>query len=296
MLIDTHCHPNFKIFRSSVDKLINRAHQVGVERLVVVGADLKNSRVAVRQARQFVQLKAAVGVHPHHVWHYLQQAKTQNRLTGETLVKLQTKILAQVRTELIALAQDDQVVAIGEVGFDRHFYDQTQYETLKITQEYLVWQRAFFIMQAEIARDLHLALIIHNREAVTDLFEVFRVRKDLILTDRTVFHCCQPDERLLQFAQLHHFFIGVDGDVTYDQKKEKFIKKVPLNMLVLETDSPYLLPEPERSQKKNLRFRDRAAEPKHVAVIAQFIADLKKISISQVAKKTTENAQKLFQF
>ncbi len=294
MLIDTHCHPNFKIFRSKVAGIIDRAQQAGVAQLIVVGADLKTSRVAVKQAEQFPQLRAAVGVHPHHVWRYLQRAKQEHQSSGKALTSLKKEIIIQVREALFKLAQADQVVAIGEVGFDRHFYDQTQYETLAITQEYLDWQRDFFVMQAEIARDLNLALIIHNREAVTDLLTVFKMRTDLIFPHRTVFHCCQADERLLHFAQKHHFFIGVDGDVTYDVSKQEFIKKVPLDLLVLETDSPYLLPEPERSLKRQLRFRDRAAEPKHVALTAQFVAQLKSISMSQLAEKTTANARTLF--
>jgi len=149
-------------------------------------------------------------------------------------------------------------------------------------------------MQTSLALNYDLALIIHNREAVSDLLQTFKEYPELIRPKKTVFHCCEPDERLFEFAKEHRFFIGVDGDVTYDQKKAEFIKRVPLKMLVLETDSPYLLPEPERSQKQGLRFRDRAAEPKHVLQVAKFVADLKQVDLDKVAQATTDNAQKLF--
>ncbi len=296
MLIDTHCHTNFKIFKSQVDQVIARACEAGVDRLIVVGSDLKNSRLAVRQAKVYPEIKAAVGVHPHHVWRFLEKAKSQAQVTGESLDDLRLKVVETVREQLVELikASPQEVVAVGEVGFDRHFYEKTQYETLEITQEYLSWQQAFFIMQAELARDHDLALIIHNREAVEDLLKVFAKRPDLILPQKTVFHCCEPDERLLEFAKKHRFFLGVDGDVTYDHKKAKFIQQVPLEMLVLETDSPYLLPEPERSQKQGLRFKDRAAEPRHVAVIADYVANLKKVKLTELKKQTTLNASLLF--
>ena len=296
MLVDTHCHTNFKIFKSKVAEVIERARQAGVDRLIVVGSDLKNSRLAVRQAKEHPEIKVAVGVHPHHVWKYLTKAKSQADVTGESLEDLKLSVIDSVRERLAQLIQENRqhVVAVGEVGFDRHFYDQTQYETLQITQEYMDWQRAFFIMQAELARDHNLALIIHNREAVDDLLGTLADRPDLILPQKTVFHCCEPETRLLDFAIKHRFYIGVDGDVTYDQKKPGFIQKVPLEMLVLETDSPYLLPEPERSQKQGLRFRDRASEPKHVRLVAKYVADLKQVKLKDLVQTTTANAFKLF--
>ena len=103
-----------------------------------------------------------------------------------------------------------------------------------------------------------------------------------------VFHCCEPDEELLAHAKEHHIFIGVDGDVTYSKKKQEFIKNVPLDMLVLETDSPFLLPEPLRSQKK---FPN---EPANIAVIAKFITHLCGVNIEDLQRITTDNAHRLF--
>ena len=108
------------------------------------------------------------------------------------------------------------------------------------------------------------------------------------LEDKTVFHCCEPDERLFKFAQKYRIFIGVDGDVTYWEDKQQFVKKIPLELLVLETDSPYLLPEPLRAQKLYPN------EPKNIPLIAESIAKLRGESVEKIAEQTTKNAKRLF--
>jgi len=141
------------------------------------------------------------------------------------------------------------------------------------------------------------SLILHNREAREDILEVLREMWDKKLEGRTVFHCCEPDMELLEFAKKHKMFIGIDGDVTYwkkklfgfAQSKQEFIKKVPLEMLVLETDSPFLIPELSGS-----RSWTRYNEPKNIVLIAEFVAKLKNVSINRLIDTTTENAKKLF--
>jgi len=130
--------------------------------------------------------------------------------------------------------------------------------------------------------------IIHNREATDDVLKILSDNWDIKLAERTVFHCCEAEELLLSFAKEHNIFIGVDGDITYDLNKQEFIKRVPLDMLVLETDSPFLLPEPLRSQKKYPN------EPKNISVNVNFISRLLNISGKEIQEKTTKNAKRLF--
>jgi TatD DNase family protein len=292
MFIDTHAHLNFKIFKARVEEVLESSYQAGVEQVICVGTHLKSSRLAVRQAEKFgqedgrAQLWATVGVHPHHVWDLLVKE-------GDL-----EPVLDFVVKELSQLAENERVVAIGEVGFDRHFYDQTQYEDKQITAKYMDWQRAFFIAQLEIAKCVGKAVIIHNRESVDDLLGVFEDRPELIQPGKMVLHCCEPEERLLEFAKKHKLYIGVDGDVTYDESKQEYISQVPLEMLVLETDSPFMVPEPDRSKFNALRssmpFKERACQPKHVADIAKQVAGLHKVSPDLVAEVTTKNAKNLF--
>jgi len=298
MFIDTHCHLNFKVFRSQLPAVLERAQKVGVEQMVVVGSQLKNSKRAVEQAQANEAIFAAVGVHPHHVWEYLEKAKSQAKIAGQSVEDVMNEVMGLVELELTNLVHQPRVVAVGEIGLDYHEFEQTQYENKAITPEYKLWQERFLLLQAKIACEANKPIIIHNREAVEDLLSLLTKHAYLFQNKRIVFHCCEADPRLLAHAVEHHYFIGVDGDVTFDQTKQEFVKQVPLENLVLETDSPYITPEPDKSyftkHKSELSYKDRVCEPRHVAVIAEVVAKLKNISVDQVATQTTENARSLF--
>lgn len=298
MLIDTHCHLNFKVFRSQVPAVLERAQKVGVGKMVVVGTQLKNSKRAVEQAQTHEAIFAAVGVHPHHVWDYLEKAKGQAKIAGESLDTVMESILELITTELTDLVSQPKVVAVGEIGLDYHQFEQTQYENLAITPEYRLWQERFLLVQAKIANDANKTIIIHNREAVDDLLSLLTKHAYLFQNLKIVFHCCEPEPKLLDYAVAHQVYIGVDGDVTFDHTKQEFIKQVPLEKLVLETDAPYITPEPDKSnfaeQKAQLSYKDRVCEPRHVAVIAEMVARLKGVAVEDVAKQTTANASQLF--
>jgi len=103
-----------------------------------------------------------------------------------------------------------------------------------------------------------------------------------------VLHCCEPEMKLFEFAKLHHMYIGIDGDVTYIDAKQQFVKAIPIEMLVLETDSPYLLPEPLRSQQRSTNT------PANIPLIATKIAEIKQVSVALVEEITTINAKRLF--
>ncbi|KXK11468.1 MAG: putative deoxyribonuclease YcfH [Microgenomates bacterium OLB23] len=129
---------------------------------------------------------------------------------------------------------------------------------------------------------------MHNREAKDLLLPIVRELWDSSLKERMVFHCCEPDMELLEFVKEFGLYLGVDGDLTYWAEKQEFIKEVPLDMLVIETDAPFLLPEPLKSQKAYPNV------PANVVLVAQKIAELKNEAIERVAKVTTANAKVLF--
>jgi TatD DNase family protein len=221
MLIDTHCHLNFKVFRSQLPAVLERAQKVGVEQMVVVGSQLKNSQRAVEQAQAHEAIFAAVGVHPHHVWDYLEKAKSQAKIASQSLETVMNEVTESVSAELIDLVRQPKVVAVGEIGLDYHQFEQTQYEDKAITPDYKFWQERFFLLQAKIANDSNKAIIIHNREAVNDLLSLLTKHAYLFENNRIVFHCCEAEPKLLAYAVEHHHFIGVDGDVTFDQAKTR---------------------------------------------------------------------------
>lgn len=134
----------------------------------------------------------------------------------------------------------------------------------------------------------HKSIIIHNRESKHDLLPILHTLWSSSLNNRVVFHCCEPDLELLEFAKDHNMLIGVDGDITYYEEKKQFIKQVPSQMLVLETDAPFLLPEPFRSRK------EYPNKPYHIPFIAKAVADLRGESVEKLDAYTTDNARKLF--
>jgi len=298
MLIDTHCHLNFKVFKNRAREVLVRAKQAGVGQVVVVGADLKTSKIAAKLAQNHDEVWASVGIHPHHVLEYLIKAQVQSKMTGESLPELLDLIFYQVSQELELLIVQDKVKAIGEVGLDLYEYQQTKYAQEVDQELYLAWQKAFLRRQLLVAAAHNKSVILHNRQTVDHLLGFFAEHPELLLSQKMVLHCCEPDPRLLNFAKKNQLFIGVDGDVTYDQVKQDFIRQVPLEMLVLETDSPFMTPEPDRSmfkQKKDqLKYSERVCEPRHIANIAQKIAELKTVSFEQVADQTTTNVEQLF--
>ena len=270
MLVDTHCHLNFKRFKDRVEGVIQAAQKAGVSQIIVPGTDVVSSQKAVEIARKYEGIHAAVGIHPHHVY----------ELHGGLIVNS----LSQIE-ELIS---EPKVVAIGEVGIDRHVYENTKYEKYRVDETFIALQKELFQEQIKLAIKYKKSLIIHNREAKGDVTGILRKLWDPLLEGKTVFHCSEPDQELLDFAMEHKMYWGVDGDATYWKEKQDFIKKVPLSMLVLETDAPFLLPEPLKSQKLYPN------EPKNVPVIAECIAQLLNQTVENVASATTENAKKLF--
>ena len=272
MFIDTHCHLNFKRFHKTREQVILEAKNRGVGVFIVPGTDSTSSQKAVELAIQNKEIYAAIGIHPHHTWN-------AKRTACSVIYDIQ---------ELEKLIVHPKVVAVGEVGLDKHAYEETKYIDYLISGVFIEAQKEYLIAQMQLAKKYKKTLIIHNREAKKELFSILEKEWSEDLRFRAVFHCCEPNDELLNYAITRNLFIGIDGDVTYGGEKAAFAKKIPLKMIVLETDSPYLLPEPLKTQ------RLYPNTPANIPLIAQCIADSKGISIAEVEEVTTQNAKKLF--
>lgn len=276
-LIDTHCHLNFKAFDGGQKKIIKKALDVGVSTFIVPGTDIKTSELAVKLASEFEGVFAVTGVHPHHVHNY-SSTDFDEEWSRDYLV-------------LQDLLKSKKVVGVGEIGLDKHTYFASRHgDGVAISDESFNMQKKILLAQLELARECGKSVVIHNREAKDDLVAFISENRKVFehFAHHLVFHCCEAEEDLLRVAIELHFYIGVDGDVTYDGAKQSFIREVPLEMLVLETDSPYILPEPLKSQKKYPNT------PSSIPLIAQAVAEIKNTDISQVAELTTQNAMTLF--
>ncbi len=272
-MFDTHCHLNFQAFDKNVEEVVSYAVSKGINFFVIPGTDFETSQKAVKIAGRFENIFAAVGIHPHHAF----------KLKGadEELIKEEVKKIA-------LLSADKNVVAIGEVGVDRHVYKKTKYENYKIDEKFIDLQKKLLKSQIKTALEQNKSLILHNRQAKSDLLQILEEVWDDKLVGKTVFHCCEPDPDLLDFAKQKKIFLGFDGDLTYNPEKQIFIKKIPLDLLVFETDSPFLTPEPIRSKK---RFPN---EPANLVYILEMASYLLKIPFEKLKEISLENSLKLF--
>ncbi len=260
--------------------VITRAHESGITNIVIPGTDVKTSKRAVEIAQAHEDIYAAVGIHPHHAYKLIKK---------EELSEKNDQITVQRELdEIEKLLTEEKVVAVGEIGMDRHMYEETVYENYAINDKFIEIQKELLEKQINLAKKYKKSLIFHNREAKIDVLSILRDHWNVVFEYKAVFHCCEPDEELLAFAKEHKMFLGVDGDITYYPEKQAFIKNVPLEMLVLETDSPFLLPEPLKTERKYPN------EPKNIALFVKLIADLKETTKDEIINITTANARTLF--
>jgi len=255
-LIDTHCHLTFEQLAGDIDEVLARSTAVGVNRWITVGTDPEHNRKAVEMAGRFENIYAAVGIHPH-------DAKD---VTGETIA------------ELKELAGNEKVVAIGEVGLDFHYNFSKQPD-----------QRRAFATQLRIAHELNLPVIVHSRNAFEETMEI--LNQFLLFDGRlkgVVFHCFSGTTDQARIVLDHGFHISLTGVVTFKNAEtaRRVAKMIPVERLMLETDCPYMSPEPMRKQKIN--------EPALMIHTANFLAGLKEMDPAEFADAVTATSKAFF--
>ena len=252
MLIDSHAHLDDKRFDNDRDSIIAGLKDSGVEMVVNIGADLKTSIASAALAEKYDNIYAVVGVHPH----------SAKEVDDSTIEILKT------------FAKRDKVVAIGEIGLDFH-YDNSPRDV----------QRKWFIEQLKLAKEVNLPVVIHTREAAQETFDILKEAQDGSL--RGVLHCYSGSvEMAMEYIKLG-FYISLAGPVTFKNSKvlKEVAKAVPLDKLLIETDCPYLTPEPNRGKRN---------EPAYVRYVAAEIAELRGISFEELVKATNKNTKELF--
>lgn len=255
-LIDTHTHLDFPQFDGDRERVIERAAAAGVKAIVDIGTDLASSQAAVALAEAYPQIYAAVGVHPH-------DAKT---VTGKLL------------EELRALALHSKVVAIGEIGLDF-------YRDLSPRDK----QRQAFQQQLALASEIGKPVIIHDRDAHTEVMAILHRWAEGGNQPSGVLHCFSGDLAMAQEAIELGFYISIAGPVTFKNARRlrELVRQLPLEKLLVETDCPYLTPRPHRGKRN---------EPAYVKLVAQEVARIKGMSLEEIAHNTSNNAQALFAY
>ena len=283
-MFDTHCHLNFKAFKKILPEIITSAQEEGVANILIPGTDVKTSKDGIFIAEQYDWMYVAVGIHPHHVMKYLRRYAEPSSASANEIPDLVRNDVKEIES----LLHHPKVKAVGEIGLDKHVYEQTVYEEYNVDGAFIELQKELFKKQLHLALEYDKSLILHNREAIEDLIPILKENWDDKLKGKTVLHCCEPLEELLSFAKEHQIYMGVDGDITFIEAKQQFITQVPAELLVLETDSPFLLPEPLRSQKKYPN------KPANIKIVAETVAKLRNIPVEELIEQTSENAKRLF--
>lgn len=251
MIFDTHAHYNDEQFDQDRDELLGKMKDAGVGTVMEIGASLASSQRAVDLAGRHPFVYAAVGVHPDEV----------GELNEETFAKLSS------------LCDMDKVCAVGEIGLD-YYWDKEDRET----------QKYWFIRQLDLAREKGMPVNIHSRDAAEDTMEIMRQHAKGL---QGIIHCYSYSKELaLEYVKMG-FYIGVGGVVTFKngKKLKESVKAIPLERIVLETDCPYMAPEPNRGKRNDSR---------NIHYVAEAIAELKGISKEEVIRQTEANAKLIY--
>jgi TatD DNase family protein len=257
-LIDTHCHLNFHKYNEDRDAVIKRAQDAGVNRVIIPAIDLETCQEALDLSEQYDGIYAAVGIHPN------------------ITVGFDDAILNQIRE----WASHDKVISIGEIGLD-YYWDKSPKDV----------QRKAFEQQLELATELELPVIIHNREASDDVMDVLESWVSTLpdsLKDRPgVLHSFSAPPEIADRALAIGFYLGFTGPITFKKADDlrAIAQTAPLNRILVETDGPFLTPHP---------YRGKRNEPAYVQYMTEKLAELHNNSYEQMAEHTTANAERLF--
>lgn len=255
-LIDTHCHLDMTSYDEDLTKVLERAEKKQISRIVTIGIDLTSSERAILLARKYKQISATIGIHPHDVINTTDQ-------DYDALEHLFAKY-------------SKHIVGYGEIGLD-YVKNYSPVDT----------QRYHFAKQIDLAGDLHLPIIIHNREAESDTLDILKDAGPLARGG--IMHCFSGDYNFARQVLDMGLLISIPGVVTFKNATtlQEVVRKVPLTSIVLETDGPFLAPHP---------YRGKRNEPSFVVYTASKIAEIRNTSIEEVARQTSLNAEKLFRF
>lgn len=248
---DSHAHYNDEQFDFDKYDLLNKIYEQNVTRIVCAGYNLESSKTALELSEKYDFIYATCGISPNDI--------EENS--------------SQKISELECLLNKLKVVAIGEIGLD-YYWNKENFEK----------QKELFIKQIELANKIQKPIVIHTREAVSDTIDI--LKNKINVKKKGVFHCCPLNVELIKEAIKLGFYISFSGNITFkNSKPEKAINEVPIDRILIETDSPYMSPEP---------FRGKRNDSQNVKLVAQKIAEVKQIELEKVAEITYQNANKIF--
>lgn len=247
---ETHAHYNDEKFDNDLTETLEKIKNTGVKFVVNVGYNFNSSKDSIELANKYDNFYAAIGIHPHDV--------------GDASAK---------DIEMLYKQNSKKIVAIGEIGLD--------YAFVKDNKEA---QAELFIEQIELANKLKLPVIIHSRDASFDTYKILKENKPLY---GALLHCFQPSEDLVRLVLDNGYMVAFGGNITYKRKDkfDEYVNMIPIEQIVIETDSPYLAPVPLRGTRN---------DSSNLPIICKKLAEYKKMDEIEVAEKTYQNAIKFF--
>lgn len=246
-LVDTHCHMSLT---DDIDGIIMDAVHNNVKKFIISGCDKRSIRDGLEIIYRYPEIYMTVGFHPDEV----------DELTDKDIDDLE-----------VLIKTNKKIVGIGEIGLDYYHNDMNKER-----------QREFFIKQLELAKKYDLPVVIHSRESIGEIYDILKEHKGI----RGVIHCFSGSLEMAKLFIDLGFYLGIGGVITFKNSKLKeVVEELDLNNIVLETDSPYLAPEP---------YRGKTNYPQNIKIVAQFLRKLKNISIEEVTEITTNNVNKIY--
>ena len=271
MLIDSHAHVNFNAFKNDSRQVLDDCIKNDIW-VINIGSQYTTSKRAVEMAQNYQKgIYAAVGLHPIHL---------TDIKVDEQEVNFKTSAEEYDEKKYKELASQDKVVAIGETGLDYYHIEKDDEDTKNK-------QKEVFIQLITLANKINLPIILHCRDAYDEMLEILESNQEL-LRNSGVIHCFGGSlKQAQQFIKLG-FYIGITGIITFGKKAaalEEVVSVIDLEQILIETDCPYLAPEP---------YRGKRNQPQYVEYVAKKIAEIKKISYNKVSQITSDNTIKLF--
>ena len=254
-LFDSHSHYNDEKFDIDRQQIIKETLSNGVSNFIIAGYNIESSKKAIQIAKKYEQIYTTAGISPNDV-----EGIKDN--VDESIFQIEE------------IAKNKKVVAIGEIGLD-YYWNKENKEI----------QKEVFIKQIEIANKLDLPIVIHTRDAFIDTIEILKQNN---VNKKGIFHCCPLNQELVKEAVKLGYYISLSGVITFKNAKnvEEILSLIPEDKLLIETDSPYLSPEPFRGTRNNSM---------NVKYVAEKIAKIKNKTIEEIAELTNQNAKRIFE-
>ena len=254
---DSHAHYNDEKFNEDREQIIQETYKDGITKFVCAGYNIPSSLDALELSKKHEFIYSICGISPNDI------PQTEQELWKD--IEEISKIVKQNNNK--------KLVAVGEIGLD-YYWNKENKEL----------QKQAFIKQIELANELDLPIVIHSRDASVDTIEIIKTHP---VHKKGIFHCCQLNQEMVRQALELGYYISFAGPITFKNAKnaEDVVKMVPMERILIETDSPYLSPEPHRGKRNDSR---------NVKFVAQKVAEFKGLSLEEVAQVTYENAKKIF--